>query len=124
MALEAETAAQLPTARTHAFGDFQLYAIAVLIWGSTWIAITFQLGVVPPAVSVVWRFALAAAILFAYAAAKRLPLAFSARQHGWIALQGLTMFGINYIGVYVAEESLASGLVAVIFSLMAFFNIL
>jgi len=104
--------------------DFNLYAVAVLIWGSTWLAIKFQLGVVPPAVSVVWRFALASAILFLFAAAKGMKLNFSAREHGWIALQGLTMFGINYIGVYVAEGYLASGLVAVIFSLMAVFNIL
>jgi drug/metabolite transporter (DMT)-like permease len=103
--------------------DFHLYAIAVLIWGSTWLAIKFQLGTVPPAVSVVWRFGLAAAILFFYAAWKRMPLRFSGREHAWIALQGLSMFGINYIAVYVSEESLASGLVAVIFSLMAFFNI-
>ena len=37
--------------------DFNLYATAVLIWGSTWLAIKFQLGVVHPAVSVVWRYA-------------------------------------------------------------------
>jgi len=35
----------------------------VLIWGSTWLAITYQLGQVPPAVSVAYRFALAAAIV-------------------------------------------------------------
>jgi drug/metabolite transporter (DMT)-like permease len=66
---------------------------------------------------------LAAAILFAYAKWKRLSLAFSAHQHLWIAAQGFTMFGINYIAVYLSEVYLASGLVAVIFSLGAFTNI-
>ncbi|MFI4867606.1 MAG: EamA family transporter, partial [Steroidobacterales bacterium] len=45
-----------------------LYIVAVLIWGSTWLVIKFQLGVVPPTVSVAWRFALAALILLAYSA--------------------------------------------------------
>ena len=107
---------------TRGLSDFHLYATAVLIWGSTWLAITFQLGRVPPAVSVVWRFALAAAILFAYAKWKRLPLAFNAQQHLWIAVR-FTMFGVNYIAVYLSEVYLASGLVAVIFSLGAFTNI-
>src|SRR5215475_4145424 len=92
------------------FSNAQLYAFAVVIWGSTWLAIKFQLGVVPPAVSVVWRFLLAAAILFLYALYKRLSVSFNLREHGWIALQGLTMFGVNYIGVYISEEYLTSGL--------------
>ena len=102
--------------------DFNLYATAVLIWGSTWLAIKFQLGVVPPAVSVVWRFALSAFLLFAYAMWKRLPLRFAPGQHLWLALEGLAMFGINYVWVYLAEGYLTSGLVAVVFSLMVILN--
>jgi drug/metabolite transporter (DMT)-like permease len=103
--------------------DLNLYAATVLIWGSTWLAIKFQLGIVPPAISVVWRFALSAAILLLYAMAKHLKLRFSASEHFWIALVGLSLFGLNYVGVYLSEQYLASGLVAVIFSLMAVFNI-
>jgi drug/metabolite transporter (DMT)-like permease len=103
--------------------DLALYALSVLIWGSTWLAIKFQLGVVPPAVSVAWRFAAAALILLAYARYKRLPLRFDARTHRWLALQGLLLFGINYVLVYLSEQSLTSGLVAVLFSLVAFCNI-
>src|SRR6202044_3356602 len=88
-----------------------LYAAAVLIWGSTWLVIKFQLGVVSPVVSVVWRFALAGVMLLAYSAIKRRPLRFSARDHLWIALQGILMFGLNYVGVYLAEQVLTSGLV-------------
>jgi drug/metabolite transporter (DMT)-like permease len=104
--------------------DLGLYACSVLIWGSTWLVIKFQLGVVPPAVSVAWRFALAALILFAYAGYKGSPLRFDARTHRWLALQGLLLFGINYVLVYLSEQSLTSGLVAVIFSLVMFCNIL
>jgi drug/metabolite transporter (DMT)-like permease len=101
-----------------------LYALSTLIWGSTWLAITFQLGVVPPAVSVVWRFALSALILFAYALSQRMPLRFAARDHMWLAIQGFFMFGFSYVCVYLSEQTLTSGLVAVVFSIMVFWNIL
>jgi len=103
--------------------DLSLYAISVLIWGSTWLAIKFQLGIVPPGVSVAWRFAAAALMLLAYARLRRLPLGFDARTHRWLALQGLLLFGINYVLVYVSEQSLTSGLVALLFSLVTIFNI-
>lgn len=99
-----------------------LYIVAVLIWGSTWLVIKFQLGVVPPTVSVAWRFALAALILLAYSAFRRRPLGFSARDHLWIALQGVLLFGLNYTGIYLAEQYLTSGLVAVVFSIVVFMN--
>lgn len=63
-----------------------------------------------------YRFLLASAILFAYCLARRLPLAYSAREHAWIALQGTLMFSASYIPVYYAEENVVSGLVAVGFS--------
>src|SRR5262249_49360659 len=85
--------------------------------------IHYQLGVVPPIVSIVWRFVLASAILFAYARWKGMTLKFTAREHAWIALQGLLLVGLNYIGAYTAEIYLPSGLVAVAFSLVVFFNI-
>ena len=100
-----------------------LYLTAVLIWGSTWLVITFQLGKVPPEVSVAYRFALAGAMLLAWALARKLRLKFPLRDHGWMALQGVLLFGLNYVCVYLAESRISSGLVAVIFSLMVFLNI-
>jgi hypothetical protein len=41
-----------------------LYALTVLIWGSTFFAIEFQLGVVAPEVSLVYRYSAAALLLF------------------------------------------------------------
>ncbi len=100
-----------------------LYLAAVLIWGSTWLVITFQLGVVPPEVSVAYRFALAGVLLLLWSLVRKLRLSFSLRDHGWMALQGALLFGLNYVCVYLAESRISSGLVAVIFSLMVFLNI-
>ena len=100
-----------------------LYVITVLIWGSTFMAIKFQLGVVPPELSVAYRFILAALILFLISAARGLPLRFSRREHGFMALQGLFLFSLNYFLVYLAEGNLTSGLVAIIFSTIIITNV-
>ena len=94
----------------------RLFAACVAIWGSTWIAITWQLGTVAPEASVFWRFLLAAALLFAWCYARGLPLRFTTRQHAWIALQGVLMFSTSYVCVYHAERHVVSGLVAVGYS--------
>ena len=96
--------------------NFQLFAACVAIWGSTWLAITFQLGRVAAEASVFYRFLLASLLLFAYCRARRLPLAYRPEQHAWIALQGVLMFSVSYIYVYYAEENVVSGLVAVGYS--------
>jgi len=104
--------------------NLALYACTVVIWGSTWLAIKFQLGAVPPMASVAWRFAIASLMLLAYSALRRRPLGFSARDHLWIALQGVLLFGLNYSGIYLSEQYLTSGLVAVVFSIVVFMNAL
>lgn len=38
-----------------------LYVVTVLVWGSTWIAIEFQLDLVAPEVSVFYRYVIATA---------------------------------------------------------------
>jgi drug/metabolite transporter (DMT)-like permease len=96
----------------------------VLIWGSTWIAITFQLGMVPAELSVAYRFGASALILFAWCAARKLPLRYAAAEHRVFLLSGLLMFGINYVLVYYSEMYVSSGLVAVLFSTMVFMNII
>ncbi len=97
-------------------GNLQLFVACVAIWGSTWLAIKFQLGVVAPEASVSYRFLLASLLLFAYCRARGLTLRFSRRDQAWIVLQGLLMFGASYVFVYFAEQHLASGLVAVGYS--------
>jgi drug/metabolite transporter (DMT)-like permease len=100
-----------------------LYLLTVFIWGSTWLGIKFQLGTVQPLVSVIYRFAIAGVLLFVWCALARAPLRISRRNHGFIALQGCTLFGINYWLVYWSEVYLTSGIVAVIFSSLVFLNI-
>jgi len=104
-------------------GSLGLFALSTLIWGSTWLVITFQLGVVSPEASVVYRFALAAVMLGAWCAVTGRSLRFSAAQHRYLALQGALLFGLNYLCVYWAEQYIASGLVAVLFSLIVFLNL-
>jgi len=106
-----------------AIAPTSLFALASLIWGSTWLAITFQLGVVAPEASVVYRFALAAGMLALWCLATGKSLSFPWRQHAWFAAQGTLLFGLNYLGVYLAEQYVASGLVAVLFSLIVFLNL-
>jgi drug/metabolite transporter (DMT)-like permease len=101
-----------------------LYLVTVVIWGSTWLAIKFQLGVVSPELSIAYRFALAAVLLFIYCFVRRLPMRFNLRQHGQIGLQAFFLFSMNYLVVYLAELYLSSGLVSIIFSLLIVFNVL
>ena len=100
-----------------------IYAIVVLIWGSTWYVIKFQLGVVAPEISLVYRFGLAAACVFLFARLTGSPLALSWRDHRFVALQGLTLFCLNYWMTYLSTGYLTSGLVAVLFTTIIFFNI-
>lgn len=101
-----------------------LFAVCVLIWGSTWFAITLQLGVVSPELSVGYRFLLASAVLFAVCRWRGLPLRYTLAQHLDFILLGLTMFGFGYILVYHAEAHIASGMVAVGYSISPMINML
>lgn len=101
-----------------------LYVITVLVWGSTWFAIEFQLGVVAPEVSIVYRYAGASVLLFAWSRFRGLNLAFGLRQHGWFVLLGLLLFGINYILAYRAQIYITSALTAIAFSTIVWMNIL
>ena len=103
--------------------NFLLFIIPALIWGSTWFVITFQLGEVDPLVSVSYRFLIGGVILWLYAWLRKLPLKFTYHQHLRAAQQGVLLFGVNYWLVYLSEETLTSGLVAVAFSSLIFFNI-
>lgn len=100
-----------------------LYLSAVLIWGSTWYAIKFQLGVVEPEVSLVYRFALAAIILLGFCLWRKKNLKFSLSEHRFMALQGLFLFSSNYLVFYWATELLTSGIVALLFSTVILLNI-
>jgi drug/metabolite transporter (DMT)-like permease len=101
-----------------------LFALPTFIWGTTWLAIKFQLGAVAPEVSVAWRFALASLLLVGWCLARGIGLRFTARDHARLALLGFLLFGLNYVLVYRSEQILTSGLVAVLFAFLVFWNLL
>jgi drug/metabolite transporter (DMT)-like permease len=100
-----------------------LYLIAILIWGSTWFAIEFQLGSVEPEVSIVYRYVAASALLFGWCLLRGLRLRFPAWAHLRFALLGLLLFSLNYIFAYRAQVHITSALCAVAFSMLLWMNI-
>ncbi|HET6631065.1 MAG TPA: EamA family transporter [Woeseiaceae bacterium] len=100
-----------------------LYLITVLIWGTTWIAIEFQLGEVAPGVSIFYRYTLAALLLFGWCGARGLPLGFDRGAHVRFALLGLLLFCLNYMLTYYAQVYITSALSAIAFSTMLWMNI-
>ena len=100
-----------------------LYFVVLLAWGSSWFAISFQLGDVAPQVSIVWRFLLASLILFIWCFFRSLKLSFPLRDHlSWLLL-GFFLFCVNYICAYFGTFYLASGLVCLIFSTLTLFTV-
>jgi drug/metabolite transporter (DMT)-like permease len=96
--------------------SWHLFAVCVLVWGTTWHAITYQIGHTAPEVGVALRFALAGVTVLVLCLVRRLPLRFSWRDHALLALQGVFLYGVSYVCVYHAERHLPSGLVAVGYS--------
>lgn len=101
-----------------------LYAVTVLIWGTTFLGIEYQLGIVPPEVSIVYRYVLASGLLFAWAFARRLPMSFGIRPHLRFMLLGLTLFSLNYVLTYHSQQHISSALAAIVFSSMLWMNLL
>ena len=94
------------------------FVVTTLVWGSTWLVIKGQLGPVPVAWSVTWRFVLACAAMFLLAVLRRERLSISRRALGFAAVVGFFQFFANFQLVYQAERYLTSGLVAVMFALL------
>jgi len=101
-----------------------LYFTIVLIWGSTWIVIPYQLGDVANEMSVGYRFGLAALLLYAYAILTRRKIALPRDAYLFVFLQGTLLFSLNYFMVYYGTAYITTGLVAVVFSTMIVFNAL
>jgi len=100
----------------HRFTTWQLFAACVLVWGTTWFAITFQVGRMDPELAVALRFLLAGCAVLVLSAFRGERLRFPAAEHGRLALQGCFMYGVSYLCVYHAERHVVSGLVAVGYS--------
>jgi drug/metabolite transporter (DMT)-like permease len=111
--------AEAPVGRT----DVALYAGVVASWSMSWYAIILQLGAVAPEVSLVWRFSLAALLMFSWVGLRRARMRFSLREHVALAATGIFMFSTNFLCFYYAGQFLVSGLLSVVFSLASIFNL-
>jgi len=100
-----------------------LYIVTVLIWGSTWLAIEYQLGVVEPEVSIVYRYLAASGVLLMWCKIKGLSLSFKVKDHIYFIFLGLLLFSLNYILAYRAQIYVTSALAAIAFSMMLWMNI-
>lgn len=113
----------MPPDRQATATNWVLFLVPSFIWGTTWLVIKFQLGVVAPQVSVAYRFGVAAALLLGWCAVRRIPLRVDLGSHASLALLGVLQFALNYVLVYLAEVELPSGLVALVFGLMVLWNL-
>jgi drug/metabolite transporter (DMT)-like permease len=113
-----------PAAPATQWLDLAAIGFCTLAWGTTWFAITLQLGVVDPIVSITYRFALAAALLFAWCLVRRQSLSLTRAQHVAAFGVGVFTFAIDYALVYWAEERVTSAVVAVVFAALAFMNLI
>ena len=101
-----------------------LYGITILIWGSSWIMIKFQVEIVSASISVFYRFFLAAIILQCLCLIKRQKSVYDLREYIFIAIQGFCLFAVNYWLFYLSAEYLSSGLMALIFSTIVVMNMI
>jgi drug/metabolite transporter (DMT)-like permease len=116
-------ASRAAPARGLAPADLGLYAGTVLIWSTTWLALKFQLGTVDPQVSIVWRFLIAAPLLFVICRIAGAPILFPLAMHLRFATLGVFLYSTNFILFYNAGHFVVSGLLSVIFSLASLTNI-
>ena len=93
-----------------------LFVSVVLIWGSSWIMVRYQVGLVPVEASIAYRMGSAAMIMFIWAAWQHASKPIKPREHFFLALQGALIFSTNFFLLYRAAGYLTTGLIAVVFS--------
>ncbi len=75
-----------PTPRpSYGPGDLGLDAVAIFAWGVSGIVMQYQVGVIEPEISVVWRFLLAAPMMFTVAVMRDECLRFPLRAQGTLS---------------------------------------
>ena len=118
--------AQMPSAAQPRLGgrDLAAYGGTVLFWGTSWIALRAQLGIVPPEVSIFWRFFFASILMWAWVLWRGEKVRFSAADHRGLAGTGLCLFSLNFTLFYYGGINVPSGLLSVVFSLASIGNLL
>lgn len=97
---------------------FAAFAACSLIWGSTWLAIKEGYESIPPITGAAVRFSIGSAVLLAAIAVFRVRLPRGPVEWGVVSFVGAVQMGIDYALIYWGEQSLASGLTAVLFAPM------
>ena len=103
--------------------ELLLYSMVVFGWSTSWLPLKWQLGVVAPEVSLLWRFVIAATVMFVISIYLRQSLIFHWRTHLRLALLGLCIFSTNFAFFYHGGKGVASGLLAVVFSSASLVNV-
>jgi drug/metabolite transporter (DMT)-like permease len=103
------------SARVSRSAVWGLYAMLVVIWSSTWVAIKIGLEDCPALLGAGIRFTVAGLVLLAITAARRRPLATDLRL---AAILAAFPFALAYGLVYWGEQYIPSGLAAVLFGVL------
>src|SRR5215472_8986650 len=93
-----------------------LFVLMCWVWGSTWLAIRFGLEGVPPFVGAGLRMAISGVLLIAAAFLIRTQWPRTKTYVLHIVIQGTLLFGCQFALVYWSEQTVPSGLVAVLFA--------
>lgn len=101
-----------------------LFTLCALIWGTTWIAITFQHGDISPMYSVGMRFALAAMILGCWCLYHKLSLRLPLRTHFTMLGVGVCLYTLDYVFLYFSQQYIVSGILAVLSASVVYFTVL
>ena len=104
--------------------DYFLYGLVLFGWSTSWLPLKSQSDTIHPEISILWRFIIAASICFIISKIKKLDLFFTLKIHLKMALMGFCMFSTNFTFFYYASEHVASGLLAVVWSMTSIINIL
>ena len=100
-----------------------LFAICTLIWGSTWISITYQIGHTAETLAVAWRYTLAALCLGLFCTVRGLPFKLPLHIHIKMAGVGFFLYCLNYTLLYMAQAHIISALLALMSSSIIYFNV-
>lgn len=100
-----------------------LFLATVMIWGSTWLAISYQVELIDPAISVAFRFSIAASILGIWCWIRKLPLSMPFKTHKHLILVGLLFYTLDYSFLYAAQHHIISALLALLSSSVIYINV-
>lgn len=99
-----------------------VFALLVLIWGTTWFAIRIGLESFPPLFALGVRFCVAGPTLLLIMKFRGDPIPWQPRHQPFFLTLGFLSFIVSFGVVYWGEQYITSGLAAVIFALLPLFT--